>query len=205
MIHLTRAPSDTSAACRCPDSLMAVPDQSETPWDGSGWLCACHKCGKSFTFGKAIKVNMKLRDFVLKDLKQRDLPKELLNDRDFIDGCCESIEEMLADLEEGKEYVYFDGVLIPTDYEGQIEFDGLFAAHDLPTVPHLELKKDKNAARHLLGDPRYWNDRALPPMDDEEDGEDDEFDDDDDGDVDGDDNESEDAGPDTAARGPGPR
>ncbi len=181
MLHLTRAPGDTTASCRCPDSLMAVPDQSETPWDGSGYLCTCHKCGKTFTFGKVIKVNMKLRDFVLKDLRQRDLPKELLNDRDFIDGCCESIEEMLADLEEGKEFVYFDGVLIPTDYEGRIEFDGLFAAHDLATLPHLELKKDKNSARHLLGDPRYWNDRALPPIDDEdEEGEEDEFDDEDD-------------------------
>ncbi len=180
MLHITRASADGVAACRCPDSLMAVPDQSETPWDGSGWQMACHKCGKAFTFGKAVRINMKLRDFILKDLRQRDLPKELLNDPDFIDGCCESIGEMMADLEEGKEYVYLDGMLIPTDHEGPIEFDGIFAAQELTSVPHLELKRDKGAARHLLADPRYWNDRALPPEDEDEEL-DDEFDDDEDG------------------------
>lgn len=178
MLHITRASNDGVASCRCADSLMAVPDQSETPWDGSGWQMLCHKCGKVFTFGKAIRVNMTLRDFILKDLKKRDLPRELLDDRDFIDGCCESIGEMLADLEEGKEYVYLDGMLIPTDLEGPIEFDGIFAAHDLTSVPHAELRRDKAAARHLLGDPRYWNDRALPPEEDDDEGE---FDDDEDG------------------------
>ena len=197
MLHLTRANADGVASCRCTDSLMSVPDQSETPWDGSGWQMACHKCGKAFTFAKVIRVNMKLKDFIVKDLKQRDLPKELLNDNDFIEGCCESIGEMMADLEEGKEYVYLDGVLIPTDHEGAIEFDGIFAAHDLATLPHLELKRDKGAARHLLGDPRYWNDRALPPEDDE----DDEFEDEDgefaDEADEGEDEEGEDEGPET--------
>lgn len=182
MLQLKRSDSDKFASCKCPTSLMAVPDQSDTPWDGSGWQCQCHSCGKAFTFGKAVRIDTKLRDFVLKDLKKRDIPPELLKDRDFMDGCCESIEEMLADIEEGKEYVYFDGVLIPTDYEGRIEFEGLFAAHDLATLPHTELKTDKNAARHILGDPRYWNDRALPPIDEDEEG--DEFDDEDDDDLD---------------------
>ncbi len=200
MLHLKRSDSDNTASCRCSNSLLAVPDQSETPWDGSGWQCQCHSCGKAFTFGKAIRVDMKLRDFVLKDLKKRDIPPELMKDRDFIDGCCESIEEMLVDIEEGKEYVYFDGVLIPTDYEGRIEFDGLFAAHDLATLPHTDLKTDKNAARHVLGDPRYWNDRALPPIDEDED--DEGFDDEDDEDDEGDDDldeaeegEGDDTGP----------
>ena len=70
MIHLTRASNDGVADCRCKDSLMGVPDQSETPWDGSGWQMACHRCGKSFTFGKAISVNMTLRDFILADLRK---------------------------------------------------------------------------------------------------------------------------------------
>ena len=199
MLHLTRANSDGVAACKCNDSLMAVPDQSETPWDGSGWQMSCHKCGKAFTFAKAINVNMKLRDFILKDLRQRDLPKELLSDPDFIDGCCESIGEMMEGLEEGKEYVYFDGVLIPTDHQGAIEFDGIFAAHDLTSLPHLELKRDKGAARHLLGDPRYWNDRALPPDEDDEDADDeldDEF---------GDDELEDDAADDDADAGPAGR
>jgi hypothetical protein len=176
MLHITRASAEGVAQCRCPDSLMAVPDQSETPWDGTGWQMACHRCGKAFTFGKAIEVKMTLREFIVKDLKQRQLPKELLNDPDFIDGCVESIGEMMEGLEEGKEYVYLDGMLIPTDFEGVIEFDGIFAAHELTSVPHLELKRDKAASRHLLGDPRYWNDRALPPEDDEEEFEDEEDD-----------------------------
>lgn len=182
MLTIAKASSQGVCHCTCQDAKMGVPDQLDCPWCGCGWLFSCQKCGKGFTFGKAVRVSTKLRDFVMADLKQHELPAELMNDKDFVDGCVESIEEMLADLEEGKEYVYFDGVLIPTDYDGRVEFDGLFAAHDLPTLPHLALKEDRDAARHILGDPRYWNDRALPEMDDEEgEGEEDdeEFEDDD--------------------------
>lgn len=195
MIHITRASSQGVCHCSCPDSLMSVPDQLDCPWCGCGWLFTCHRCGKGFTFGKAVRSDMKLRDFVLKDFRQRDVPQELLQDKDFIDGCVESIAEMFEQVEVGKEYVYFDGILIPTDFDGPIEFEGLFAAHELQTLPHLELRDDPDAAKHILGDPRYWTDRELPPLDDEdEEGE--EFDDDeeldeedveDDGDDDADD------------------
>lgn len=204
MLYIVRASSEGVCHCQCEDAPMSVPDQLDCPWCGCGWMLTCSRCNRAYTFGVARHVPGTLREIILNDFRQRQLPKELLEDKEFIDGCVESISEMIENIEEGEQYVYFDGILIPVDYDDRIEFEGLHATHDLATLPHLDLREDPDAARHLLGDPRYWTDRQHevdPDDEDDEDSEDDSEYEDDDFEDDEDDVEGPEDGPDGAPRG----
>ena len=160
MLYIAKASNEGVCFCECEDSLMSVPDQLDCPWCGCGWLFCCTNCGKAFTFGKAVEVSFELHDeFILADFDRRGFPEEMLT-QEFAASMREMLLELLADVEEGVEYVYFDGILIPTDYDDRIAFGGLHSVHDLSELPHLAVRDDSDALRASLGTPDYWHSTA---------------------------------------------
>ena len=66
----------------------------------------------------------------------------------------------LADAVVGKQYVTFDGRLIPTDETG-LAFDGWHATHKLDFVPQMAALKDKSIIKTILSNVEYWESHAL--------------------------------------------
>jgi hypothetical protein len=163
MLHITRASSDGVCFCDCKDCLMAVPDQLDCPWCGCGWLLTCDKCGKAFTFGKVVEIDADLDDLIRADLAKRGYSKRDV--KEFAGPARELMDIVLSDLEKDVEYVYLDGVLIPIDAEGPIEFEGMHSRHWLDSLPHLGLRSDPDALAGSLADPEYWESRRLEEED----------------------------------------
>lgn len=73
----------------------------------------------------------------------------------------EYLEWFLEEIEPGRQYVYLDGVVIPADADG-VEFEGLYAKHDLCVVPQSEGLSDPSIVDELLGNSKYWLENRLP-------------------------------------------
>lgn len=61
----------------------------------------------------------------------------------------------------GERVVYFDGMYFALENQA-VSFEGDFARHDLPVLPHFLALADASALRHQLGHPEYWFQRELP-------------------------------------------
>lgn len=153
-VYLQKDSDDLISHCRCKDALVGMPVQADCPWCGCGWLFVCMSCNKAFTFARAIEVDESLESLVKRGLGP-EAPQEYVNDY------VAELEEMLADVEVGKTYVYFDGALIPTDADG-FEFDGIFASHSLGVVPQVEALSDPSIIEDLLKNANYWHQFAHP-------------------------------------------
>ena len=67
---------------------------------------------------------------------------------------------ILKDIQPGKEYVIFDGWVIPTDEEALL-FDGWHSRHDLTFVPQVRALHDETIGRELLSNINYWQATRL--------------------------------------------
>ena len=159
MIYLRKANSDVIDQCKCSGGYVSSPGQMDCPWCGCGWQFTCSNCRKAFTFADAVEV-----DFTLEEMAERDLQhwkragKKLSAEE--VQEWVDFMQLFLRDLELGKRYVYFDGVVIAADADGAT-FEGFHSSHDLAVVPQVEALRDESIISDLLRNPQYWRETAL--------------------------------------------
>jgi hypothetical protein len=160
MIYLRKANNDLISHCQCADGYISSPGQMDCPWCGCGWLFICAACHKAFTFAEAVEVDFTLDQMARRDLKYwkaRRMPPSAEDIQIWVDF----MNVLLDGIEVGRQYVYLDSFLIPTDAD-VITFQGLHCAHDLAVVPQVEALRDPSIMRDLLSNPQYWDETALP-------------------------------------------
>jgi len=110
-------------------------------------------CRKSFTFGRAVLLDVPLRELVHRDLAAfwRKEPRA-----DDVESSVQVMEELLQDVQPGRQYVYLDGRFFPTDV-GPVRFRGWHTDHDLDQLPHLMALREPAFLRQALGQVAYWN------------------------------------------------
>lgn len=166
MLVLKKASEDGVCFCTCKEGLVGVPNQLDCPWCGCGWLFCCVTCGKAFTFATPVEVDADLTELVRQDYLRRGYEEDEL--AELVEPGVEYLTDMYEDLEPGHEYVYLDGAIIDTATEPPIQFEGFAAAHDLAAIPHLAARQDPSQFDATVGDPEYWESRALPEEDESE-------------------------------------
>src|SRR5688572_5768660 len=92
--------------------MITFPPQMDCPWCGCGWLFTCIACRKAFTFAQGVLVNETWEATARRDLTNgwRKEPSE-----EEIGQWVEAMRELLAEVQVGRQYVCFDGLIIPTD------------------------------------------------------------------------------------------
>ena len=152
VLYLVKANDDLISHCRCERTLVGAPAQMDCPWCGCGWLFVCPSCGKAFTFARAEEV----------ELTWEQLAHNDLDGKWGRDPTAEEIEEwigfmkiLLKGLEQGKQYVYIDGWVFPTDGT-DIQFEGWHSRHLFGTLPHLAALEDPSVIDEILANKEYW-------------------------------------------------
>jgi hypothetical protein len=165
--YLVKANNDYVSWCECGDAPIGLPRQMSCPWCGCGWLFDCIRCGKAFTFAKAVLMASplekiaKLQVPIVQRVMSRDGEiRECPVARTAADWCG-LMRPLLAPIELGKMYVYFDGSVVATDAAG-VRLKGERRTHDLPFVPQVLALRDRAAAEAILSSIEYWTaeDRA---------------------------------------------
>jgi hypothetical protein len=154
---LAKANDDVLSHCRCDHAIAAGPGQLDCPWCGCGWLISCVHCRKAFTFAEVVDVDRTYRELCTADFGSKGIE---LDEADLNDAAA-WMADAVASLRLGEIVVYLDGVYFPLE-ERDVQFDGAFAAHDLPRLPHAEAIARPGVLLEKLGDKRYWYDREHP-------------------------------------------
>jgi hypothetical protein len=159
-VYLEKANADLICHCTCARALIRAPLQMDCPWCGCGWLFSCIECRKAFTFAKGVEVAE-----TLDELARHDLAKMGAKVTDeSVYSWVGMMKGLLAGVEVGKTYVYFDGVLVPSDIQptpqDPLELGGLFGKHRLAYVPQVHAKQDRSVVLQVLTNERYWRDRV---------------------------------------------
>jgi hypothetical protein len=155
-LYLRKLNDELVSHCRCDDAPVSTPPQADCPWCGCGWLLTCVRCGKPFTFARAVVVQESLEDLGRQDVRRkfgRDDAEEVAR---FVDW----IQFLLRDVRPGRSYVYFDGFFWDTD-TSPLRFEGVHAWHDLPLLPQVEALKEPATLRDVLANRHYWVKHAL--------------------------------------------
>ena len=76
----------------------------------------------------------------------------------------EAMKELHAEVELGQEYVYIDGVYVPSSAH-KVEFEGWYASHELAYVPQVVGVSNRSIIDETLGSEEYWRMNALPEAD----------------------------------------
>ncbi len=156
-LYLVKANDSFISHCKCITAPIGAPAQMDCPWCGCGWLFVCPQCRKAFTFARAGELDLSWEDLAHRDLDGKWSRQPTAEDiRVWIDF----MKVMLKDLEPGREYVYLDGAIFPTDSK-DIQFEGMHSWHELFSVPQVDALKEKDALELTLGSRRYWDDRKL--------------------------------------------
>jgi hypothetical protein len=155
---LAKANDDVLSHCRCTSSLASIPGQLDCPWCGCGWLIGCTQCRRVFTYACVVEVDTDYQAHVQSDRRRGGYadfdPPELAD-------CASWLEDTLADIPVGATVVYLDGMYFEVD-DKPGRFEGIYALHDLPCLPHHAALTDPAGLRATLGEPSYWVDRARP-------------------------------------------
>lgn len=153
-VHLERSSTDGVCFCECPRALVAVPDQRDCPWCGCGWLFCCAQCGRAFTYARPVVVHRPLRQIVEQDM----LARGWKSDAEQFDNATEYLSGLLEMIEGEGEHVYLDGAVLPLE-DQNIEFEGLYANHQIDVLPHAGERGDPGSLVAMLGEVKYWTDR----------------------------------------------
>ena len=70
------------------------------------------------------------------------------------------MQELLADVQIGHQYVCLDGTIIPAD-AARVEFDGWHSRHRLEFLPHVAALSDDSVERDILANMDYWESNRL--------------------------------------------
>lgn len=158
---LFKANDDVISHCRCEGAPAMSTGQLDCPWCGCGWLIACSRCTKSFTYAEIRETDIPLVELGRREVEARGL-KDISEEQ--IAEWAEGMAEDLAMFEVGDIVVYLDGCYWRLD-ETDIVFNGLYASHDLGRLPHAEALSDPAHLDRMLGNPGYWFDRERPDRD----------------------------------------
>jgi len=137
--------------------MITYPPQGGCPWCGCGWLFTCIKCRKAFTFARGDWVNETWEATARRDLTngwgREPSEKEIAE-------WVSAMEELLAKVVVGEQYVCLDGLIIPTDAT-HVSFEGWYARHDFDYVPQVAALEDPNVEAEFLCNPTYWQTNAV--------------------------------------------
>jgi hypothetical protein len=156
-IYLVKANNSLISHCTCSNAVIGTPAQMDCPWCGCGWLFVCRECRKAFTFARAEEMEQTWQELAHRDLDGKWGRQPTPED---IEQWISFMKMVLRDVKVGKEYVYIDGWVFPTDSKN-ILFEGVYARHDLDTVPQVEALADRKALERTLDCERYWKDRKI--------------------------------------------
>jgi len=157
-IYLAKSNDRLVSHCKCVKGLITFPPQMDCPWCGCGWLFTCIECRKAFTFAKGVVTDEPWEEIAQRDLRCRPGGEPAVED---VESWVGAMQELLANVIEGEEYVCFDGLIIKAD-PSAVRFDGWHSRHDLPYVPQTAAVSDPSVLRSILGNPEYWKSTALP-------------------------------------------
>jgi hypothetical protein len=127
----------------------------DCPWCGCGWLISCSKCAKAFTYAVVKETDVPLAELCRREALRVGLPS-------ITDQECQQwaigMAEALEPFQLGDFVVYLDGEYLPLGARN-VQFEGLYATHDLVEVPHATALREPSALRAMLGDRKYWLER----------------------------------------------
>src|SRR5216684_6234859 len=130
-VYLVKDSNELVSHCNCQDAMITFPPQADCPWCGCGWLFTCIGCRKAFTFARGVVVNESWEATARRDLVngrgREPEPEE-------VSRWVEAMQALLAEVEDGDQYVCLDGLIIPTETD-RVTFEGWHARHDLDFVP----------------------------------------------------------------------
>lgn len=154
-LYLGKDNDELISWCTCAEALIAVPRQVSCPWCGCGWLFSCIKCRKSFTFARGIRVDATLEELIRQDAanfcETSDFAYAETEIREMVDW----MQERLQDIEDGRQYVYFDGMFVPTDAPHLVA-QGEHRSHQLDFVPQVRALVDPSVEERILTNVSYW-------------------------------------------------
>mgnify|MGYP003649147198 FL=1 len=152
-----KANDDVLSYCSCTGQPAMSSGQLDCPWCGCGWMIACSKCTKSYTFAEVRETDVPMEELGRREVKAMGLTT--VTDQEITEWA-EAMEETLSHFDIGDIVVYLDGSYWTVDSE-DIAFDGYFASHKLDRLPHAEALFEPESLQALLGDKKYWLDREL--------------------------------------------
>lgn len=157
VLWLKKSRTDVCCHCRCTSGIVGGPGQLDCPWCGCGWMFFCIKCRKGFTFARAVRIKRSLDDLAAQDWRamfgSEPSKKQLA-------PWSEWFRDLAADLEEGEEYVYLDGIVFPT-HAKKVRFTGLHSRHALRALPQVLALSRPVLIETTLADPVYWSSREV--------------------------------------------
>jgi hypothetical protein len=156
-VYLVKANNDLISHCACSSAIIGAPAQMDCPWCGCGWLFVCPKCRKAFTFARAEEVELSWEELAHRDLDGKWGRQPTATE---VEEWISFMKAFLKDLKIGKDYVYIDGRVFATASKN-LRFDGVYARHQLDTVPQADALKDRNTLERTLDSEQYWKDRKL--------------------------------------------
>lgn len=155
-VFLEKANDHLISHCRCERTWIGAPAQMHCPWCGCGWMFICPECSRAFTFAKAASCDLTWEELAHRDLDRRPTrPTE-----DDIEQWIGFMSLLTNGVELGREYVYFDGFLIPVD-AGPIEFEGIYAHHELSEPPQIAVAEGRESLDQVLANADYWRQRRV--------------------------------------------
>ncbi|PQO36840.1 hypothetical protein C5Y96_06650 [Blastopirellula marina] len=163
-LFLKKANDDLVSHCKCEPFWISAPAQMDCPWCGCGWLFACPKCRRAYTFAVAAACDLTWEELAHLDLDTRY--SEPPSDED-VDLWIEYMKQMTEDLEEGQQYVYLDGWAIPVDAE-EFDLEGVYADHQLECVPQAAALHEPSIIEEVLANEDYWHERHVEYDDEDE-------------------------------------
>lgn len=164
-LWLVKDNNELVSHCECKDAMSGWFPQADCPWCGCGWLFSCMSCNKSFTFARVAWIDMSIQVLATRMCwtpnKRGPAQEEVLEALEFMKWAME-------DLREGDRVVVLDYELLKVDEEGPIEFDGVFAHHELECVPQVRALKDPSYLERTIGRKQYWLERELEDLEGDE-------------------------------------
>ena len=156
-VYLVKDNDELVSHCSCRRAYITFPPQMDCPWCGCGWLFTCADCRKAFTFARAVEVDESWEELARRDLvgAWNESPTE-----EDVAEWIGAMQELLADVEVGRQYVCLDGLILPTD-AGEARFCGWHAEHDLDFVPQVAALDDESVLEDVLANEAYWQSRAI--------------------------------------------
>jgi hypothetical protein len=151
---LAKANDEVISYCACNHAVAATPGQLDCPWCGCGWLIPCAHCRKSFTYAQVVEFDRSYSDLARVNLADHEAEESEIED------LASWMERAVARFRCGDVVVYLDGAY-HHHAERDLRFEGWFAEHDLPVLPHAEART-RNDLDGVLGKAAYWFDRELP-------------------------------------------
>lgn len=153
-VYPTKAPGPQPICfCLClpEEALIAEPGQMDCPWCGCGWLFACTRCRKGFTFAVAKEVPFSLREIARGDITRFGAQLSVL----AVDTWVSDMTAMLHGITLGERYAYLDGAVHRADPGLVVRFTGLYGSHLLPRLPHCTPHATSQFLQDMLGR-GYW-------------------------------------------------